>query len=290
MNEHEALDEQLSRAWEALSPPAGLEAKVRARLGGAGGSAAGRANAADRAPAGVGARLRALRASGGMGVGVGVVLLGLGFLAGYAAQPPASERLPEARAGLAPTSDPPSPGSAPASLNGAAAVPEASLRAVVPARGEAPPARDALPETQPPPGVAPAAAPTAKRSRPERRARGRARASEVARASQELVLLERAERAVRAHNPDLALVLAGELEDRYPGSQLHEERRAIEVMALCQAGSSLASELGERFARRYPGSVYGERIAAECVAGPTNRSALDIDGSEGGNNAKPANP
>jgi hypothetical protein len=102
-------------------------------------------------------------------------------------------------------------------------------------------------------------------------------------------LLERAERAVRAHNPDLALALASELERRHPSSALGEERRAIELMALCQSGSSRARGLGERFLQRYPDSVYAERITTECGPSPTISSTSDIDGSEGGIHAEPQN-
>jgi hypothetical protein len=292
VSEQDALDEQLSEVWQALSPPAGLEAKVRARLVGASGAAAGTEAVAARRSSGVARRLQALRASGGVGAGAGAVLLVLGFLAGYVARPPSNERSPEPLGLAVPAPDIPSVGSPSAPANGSAAALAASAPEVAPAPGETPP--EAAPRAEPAGGalpVVPQARPRAKETRPVQRAAGRARAeSDAAHANQELLLLERAERAVRAHNPDLALVLAGEIEDRYPGSQLHEERRAIELMALCQAGSSLALELGERFARRYPGSVYGERIANECGAAPTNRSALDIDGVEGGNNAKPKKP
>ena len=53
--------------------------------------------------------------------------------------------------------------------------------------------------------------------------------------SAELALLQRAERAVRAKNPTLALALMDELKQSRPRSPLHEERSAIELMAHCQA-------------------------------------------------------
>jgi hypothetical protein len=297
VNEHEAFDKQLSRAWEAMSPPAGLEAKVRARLLSAGSSAADTAGAASRAPSGAAARFRALRASGAVGAGAAVVLLGLGFIAGYFTRPPSVEPVPTPPAPISTGSGQPPNRAAPA-----APAPEAPSSAPAAARA---PEMDAPASVAAPAPVASTERDAARHapSRPtntergstaQRASRGGTRAPSAANAANaandELVLLERAERAVRAHNPDLALVLTGELEDRYPASPLHEERRAIELMARCQAGSSLALELGERFARLYPGSVYGERIANECDPAPTNRSALDIDGSEGDNNAKPENP
>jgi hypothetical protein len=124
-------------------------------------------------------------------------------------------------------------------------------------------------------------------------------------ASAELLLLERAERAVRSRNSALALALIGELERSFPRSPLHEERRSIELMAHCQAlgPSSDASAdtkadiatRRERFLRQYPESVYSARIADECDAAnsvapratpPTNSTTPDIDGAQGGNDVQ----
>jgi hypothetical protein len=296
VSEPEAFDEQLSEVWQALSPPAGLEAKVRARLGGVGGSAAVARGDAASGPSGVAARFRALRASGALGGAAGMGLLGLGFIAGYFTRPPAVEPPRAPTTAIAPSTGQPPDGMTAAPARVAPAMPAESTLPPHATEADATPSTAApAPAASTPPAAAPPATGHVAAPQPSgvaRRASGRTtRARSAANtANDELVLLERAERAVRGRNPDLALVLAGEIEDRYPGSQLHEERRAIELMALCQAGSSLAIELGERFARRYPGSVYGQRIANECGSTPTNRSALDMDGSEGGNNAKPEKP
>lgn len=287
MNDHEALDKQLSRAWQALSPPAELEVRVRARLAASGLATTSKAGALPRASARAGAGWRALRSSGGVGVIVGAALLGLGFTAGRLlapASPPHAQT-----AALA----------APATVTEPTDAPAATRPGVTDVKSVAP-APAPLDVVSTPATVEPAPAPTPTgTARPplETRpvaSRANARAARAPRAGDapntELMLLERAERAVRARNADLALVLADQLEERYPSSQLHEERRAIELMALCQAGSSRALALGERFARRYPGSVYAERITDECGPAPTNRSGLDIDGSEGGKNAKPERP
>jgi hypothetical protein len=53
--------------------------------------------------------------------------------------------------------------------------------------------------------------------------------------NEELALLARAERAVRADNSALALALIDELEARFPSSRLLEERRAVELLAHCVA-------------------------------------------------------
>jgi hypothetical protein len=99
----------------------------------------------------------------------------------------------------------------------------------------------------------------------------------------ELLLLERAERAVRSKTPALALALIRELEERHPRSALHEERDAIELMAHCQldesgeaATGTEAAERRARFLKRHPESVYAARISNECDAAS---SAADRDES-----------
>ena len=82
----------------------------------------------------------------------------------------------------------------------------------------------------------------------------------------ELLLLQRAERAVRASNSALALALIGELEENYPRSVLLEERRAIELMAHCAAGATDGAARARRFERDHPRSVYAERITELCRA------------------------
>ena len=109
----------------------------------------------------------------------------------------------------------------------------------------------------------------------------------------ELALLERAERAIRARHPALALALIEELDQRRPRSPLQEERRSIELMAHCQAQGpgSQTAQRRESFMREYPESAYSARIAAECGAVSahvplTNSDPPDIDGAEGGNDVR----
>jgi hypothetical protein len=86
--------------------------------------------------------------------------------------------------------------------------------------------------------------------------------------NEELALLARAERAVRADNSALALVLIDELDARFPSSGLLEERRALELLAHCVARASDARQRAERFLRQHPRTVYAERIAALCPSEP----------------------
>jgi hypothetical protein len=280
MSELDPLDKRLNMAWQALSPPAELAARVRARLDGTS-AAAGAATLGGR----VASRWRALRASGLLGAGAGALLLGAGIALGYL--------LPRAPVPAAPDSRAPAVSQTPA------------LPAIPPAAGtSAPPSTVPASRAATAPSGPAATAPSPRQ--PSAPARARAHAPRPAAAADadpgaELQLLERAERAVRSRNPALALALIAELEQRFPRSPLHEERRAIELMAHCQAQSAGADAPSdsagrfERFARRYPESVYSERIADECGAARstptlTNSTAPDIDRAEGDDDARDNSP
>ena len=81
--------------------------------------------------------------------------------------------------------------------------------------------------------------------------------------------MQRTERAVRAGNSALALMLLGELETGYPRSELLEERRALELLAYCVANATDSVPRAERFLREHPRSVYAERIGALCQVEPS---------------------
>jgi len=269
VSELDPLDERLNMAWRALSPPVDLAARVRVRLASTDGAVA-----AATLGARVASRWRALRASGPLGAGAGALLLGVGIALGYLIPrgpvdaAPAPERGAPAHAEARPLepSTPPVP-SAPAS----------TPRAAKQAAGTSPSAA-ASPDLNSPDPDSPAL-PSAARRRPAAPPRTRAHLAgpaPVAKSnpSAELLLLERAERAVRSRNPALALALIAELEQSFPRSPLHEERRSIELMAHCQARGASSDTSAEakaetaarraRFLRQYPESVYSARIADEC--------------------------
>lgn len=84
-------------------------------------------------------------------------------------------------------------------------------------------------------------------------------------AYEELSMLRRAERAIRAGEPLLALGLLRELDERFPNGRLKEERTAARTMARCQrALDAEARSQAAAFDARYPHSVYGERVRALC--------------------------
>jgi hypothetical protein len=266
MSEIDPLDERLNLAWQALSPPADLAARVRVRLASTGGAVAA-ATLGGR----VAVRWRALRASGPLGAGAGALLLGVGIALGYL--------IPREPSAAAPTLEPsasapaeahPLPPWTPPIAFAPASIPRAAREANTSAAAAESAARSS---------PAPDNAALASRGKPAAPPRARPhRAGPAAVATDEpgaeLLLLERAERAVRSRNPALALALIGELEQSFPRSPLHEERRSIELMAHCQAlgpssdaSSDKKAEIAarrERFLRQYPESVYSARIADEC--------------------------
>jgi hypothetical protein len=278
MSEHrpgleDPLDERVALGWQALSPAADAAARVRARvLGGEG--VRGLEGAGDaRAPRSA-SGWRALQASGGVGLGAGSALLALGIAVGYLLRIDvvAPRDAGVATIALAASEAPPvlaDPELVARNEHGSTAAPDGGLRDSAPNVAREPP-RDA-------PGARLATASRARRPPPPR-----ARASE----GDELRVLERAERAIRARHPELALALLGELAQAQPVSSFFEERSALELMASCQRSAPDSSARGAAFARRYPSSVYAERVAAECTP-LTNAGAADMDRSEGVFHVKP---
>ncbi len=83
---------------------------------------------------------------------------------------------------------------------------------------------------------------------------------------EELDLLRRAERTIRAGNSLVALGLLRDLDERFPRGQLLEERTAARVMANCQlADVNAARAQGNAYLIAHPQSVYADRVRL-CVA------------------------
>jgi hypothetical protein len=270
MTESNLVDAYLALTRQALTPSLALRDRVQSRLdaavplgeSGAPGAAEGAALGAGALTSGVGSALlgAGLRVPGGAAPGamltpvaaasqgargniaalLGGGLLVLGFLSGYWArgidgQPPPlrpalaavqEEQLNEELVPEAPARPQLHPGQRPSAAHSAS-----SRNSNTPRHGAA--------ATR-----APAITPSATRD--------------------ELLLLQRTERAVRANNSALALMLLGELEAQYPRSELLEERRALELLAHCVAHASDSVPRAERFLREHPRSVYAERIGALC--------------------------
>lgn len=83
----------------------------------------------------------------------------------------------------------------------------------------------------------------------------------------ELSMLQRARRALNAHNGRLALGIVQELDERFPKGVLIEERRATRVLSLCMLErTEEARRFAAEFEARHSGSVYAQRVRESCVA------------------------
>jgi hypothetical protein len=242
-----SLDRQLALTRSAYTPSAALRERVLARINpGA---------APPAAPIGADGQTRLGLRSMASRVFAGATLIGLGFAAGWSAN--------AARTPLPPPLLP-TPQLA-FELHQAPIAPEPT--APEPAAFD-----PATPSASPSPRVPRSASPKqvaaqSTTARPDRASTlSSPEASTAAGRRDELLLLQRAERAVRSNNSALALALIGELEENYPRSVLVEERRAIELMAYCRAGATDGAARAQRFERDHPRSVYAERIAELCRA------------------------
>lgn len=234
----------LTRAWQSWAPAPDLDARVRARLTSSSAATLGAMGLGAASGAGRPSPWASLQATGKLGALVGIGLAGAGFLSGYVAH-----------SRLSPRSEPP-----------AAAAPHADV-APTPAavrfeavRFDEPRSTERAAPIEPEPVPVPV---PAQRSG-ERAARATPPRAAATAPNEELALLQRAERAVRADNAALALALIGELEARYPHSTLLEERSAIELLAHCRAGASDADARAARFLRQHPSSLYAGRVRELC--------------------------
>lgn len=257
MADVDELARSLALARAGLGSPEGARARVRARLeqsqpaGDAAGSPSGVLPRAARG---------ALRARAWT-----VGWMGLSFVAGYWLRG-ASELVPprtqqgEVPAAVAAQAEP--GGVAPPVLHAAepALQPAGAQHEVAaqgPARASAGKSNEARVESRPAPRAA---------ARQGERAQGSSTPDSLA---QELALLQRVERAIRAQEGALALALLLEHERDYPASSLREERAAARVLAACVAKQgSVATRRARVDAERYLAgrahSVYADRIRTLC--------------------------
>lgn len=83
--------------------------------------------------------------------------------------------------------------------------------------------------------------------------------------SEELDLLRRAERTIRAGNSMVALGLLNELDARFPKGQMLDERAAARVMGNCQlTDPSSAKAMGQAYLGSHAQSVYTARVRSIC--------------------------
>jgi len=91
--------------------------------------------------------------------------------------------------------------------------------------------------------------------------------------AEEVELLAKAQRALRAGDHQAALGLLGELSRRFPKGALLEEREAAQVLAMCGADPGKRSAQRARaFVKAHRGSVYAARIRAACAELPPGKA------------------
>jgi hypothetical protein len=82
----------------------------------------------------------------------------------------------------------------------------------------------------------------------------------------ELSLLKRVERAIRANEAALALSFLDELDRRHPHSALREERTAARIIAECMLSLPAAGPRAAHFLDAHRDSVYVDRVRRACEA------------------------
>lgn len=85
--------------------------------------------------------------------------------------------------------------------------------------------------------------------------------------AQEAALLHEAQSAWRAGQSAQALQLANQHAQRFPRSQLSDERDVLRVLSLCKLGQvSAAKQAGARLLRKAKGSPWYQSVADSCAA------------------------
>jgi hypothetical protein len=127
-----------------------------------------------------------------------------------------------------------------------------------------------------------APAPSARAEAQSVRARANAAVRSPTASVAELMLLSRAERAIRAGDGRLALAFITELEQGHPGTRFAEERQALRVLAECLLREPGAQPRAVAFLEARPTSVYSDRVQRLCSTESASPNGASADGSAKG--------
>lgn len=148
-------------------------------------------------------------------------------------------------------------------VDSGAAVYEAAPTTDRPAELRAPPAIEPPPPADPQPA---APEPASRPTRPPRPSDG-VRPAEPDLAA-EVALMRQARAALDRGEPDLALRVLGEHEQRFAAGQMTEDRLRLRIEALCALGRrDLARADADAFLREHPGSTHTARVRGLCRDG-----------------------
>jgi hypothetical protein len=93
---------------------------------------------------------------------------------------------------------------------------------------------------------------------------------------QQLALLQRAESALHASDPELALGFLSDLDRRAPVASLRQERLTALVLARCAVGQVDAARAARReLLDEFPSSIYLQRLAESCAGDPERGPTKD---------------
>jgi hypothetical protein len=274
MTERDIVDHVVGLAARELSPSLEDKARHRAPLGlgpaAMGHAASGlatRAEGTTQRAGRVASGWRALRASGVAGWTTGALLLGAGVALGFwlrGALPDAATGAPAvAVTSVSSVVSPPAPAAPIAPFTPPADASMSDGRAERAAERSSDPVEATIAGARAVPPRARA------RAKLERRATGPAAAGDEKPFvpqpfDEELALLQRVERAIRANEYSLALALLTELDERFATTRLEEERRAARLIAECRLDLPGSHQRGEHFLEERPNSVYANRLQMAC--------------------------
>jgi hypothetical protein len=277
--DRDEVDESLAIARRVLAPSAANKQRVRASLttpavGAAHGRNAAASGSAAVAKLGAMQRLKAPLVAG--------ALVGLGFLAGYwlGRHPeldplaPTVERVALSTVPSAAGAPVPSPAPTDGDAHSAESGPGERSKGNSANVGRATATRSGAQAPETDRARNPARTASANGAVPSQRAplgpratllRGPAHESSGNAFLEELALLARVDRAIRADEALLASTLLAELAQRYPRSSLIEERDAARLLVDCALHEPTARARADRFVREHAASVYVERVRSSCA-------------------------